>query len=946
MTFDPNDTRLTAYALGELDGDDVIAIEAQLAACQDSRKYVEEVRQMARLLTESLHAEEEFGTGLTPEQRQAIEAGLTSADAQPEVVLLPVVAKVAPAARRTRWLPLATFALAATLLVGSAVVLMRVSPRSRPLGEVAFNTAVGVARPAPAAPGTAPSAKIIASVAAPSSAPQPGQPQLIVARSAGVPVDSYKVPMDHANFGYNARPAPAPLAGPGAVSGGGAFGGMGGGMGGSGAMMSGGSVRYGGNALVSNEARVTRNRRLSTATDQLSRSRSPEMLGATAGGSPAGAARPSSATPTVRAEKGRKTVLALAETDSKSKRLEGMVQAQLADRSLPSQFAVTPGKPLAYRAKDQNQLLYKQAGASTSPVAAAPASPPAAAAVELKPQGMPGLRAQQGQPGQNQPGQPGQQGQNPPGQGGQSVQGLRNQPGQPGQNQQGQPVQAQNLAEPAVAPPANQAGEAEKVDRAAAALAVESAPQPVVAAVENEQFDNVPDNRFINVADEPLSTFSIDVDTASYANVRRFLNQGVLPPADAVRIEEMVNYFPYSSDPAPTGDDTLAVRVEFGGCPWSPEHRLARVALTSKPIAKDKRPPSNLVFLIDVSGSMDMPNKLPLVKASLQRLVQELGENDRIAIVVYAGASGLALPSTSCAQKARILGVIEELHAGGSTNGGAGIQLAYDEAVKSFIKNGTNRVILATDGDWNVGVVNRDDINKLIEAKRQSGVFLTVLGFGIGDHKDATLETLADKGNGNHAYIDTLQEAEKVLIEEMGSTLVTVAKDVKFQLEFKPEKVAKYRLIGYENRLLAAADFANDAKDAGEVGAGHHVTALYELVPPSRGTTLAQKTDAAKKADTIIIRLRYKRPDQDKSRLVERGAVDDGLDFSRTSNDFKFASAVAGFGMLLRHSPYKGSLTCAGVLELAGSAMKDDPNGYRSEFSQLVRKAQALGQGQ
>ncbi len=488
--------------------------------------------------------------------------------------------------------------------------------------------------------------------------------------------------------------------------------------------------------------------------------------------------------------------------------------------------------------------------------------------------------------------------------------------------------------------------EAEKIGDAeqklAEQLAEEAAPVP-----NDEAFDRHTDNPFIPVANAPLSTFSIDVDTASYANVRRFLNQNTFPPADAVRIEEMLNYFPYH-DPAPEGEHPLAVSAEIGGCPWNPEHRLMRVALTSKAIDREGRPLSNLVFLVDVSGSMNQPNKLPLVKASLSRLVEELGENDRIAIVVYAGASGLVLPSTSCMKKAEILSAIDQLQAGGSTNGGAGIQLAYDEAVKGFIKNGSNRVILATDGDFNVGISNRNDLVQLIEAKRKSGVYLSVLGFGIGNIKDGQLEELADKGNGHYAYIDTLKEAEKVLIQEMGSTLVTVAKDVKLQIEFNPGRVGAYRLIGYENRLLAAQDFANDAKDAGEVGAGHHVTALYELVPPGKaeaGEPLRfQKTKLPENisAETVLVKVRYKRPDEETSRPFEQGITDKGLDFSRSSTDFKFASAVAGFGMLLRHSPYKGSLTFAGALEIAGSALDDDPSGYRHEFLGLVEKAQRL----
>jgi Ca-activated chloride channel family protein len=456
------------------------------------------------------------------------------------------------------------------------------------------------------------------------------------------------------------------------------------------------------------------------------------------------------------------------------------------------------------------------------------------------------------------------------------------------------------------------------------------------------------------VVQEPLSTFSVDVDTASYANVRRFLNQSQLPPKDAVRIEELLNYFTYDDAP-PKDDKPFAVHVEVAGCPWNADHRLARIGLMGRKIDNDRRPPANLVFLVDVSGSMDQPNKLPLLKTSLQKMVQNLGENDRVAIVVYAGASGLALPSTSCARKRDILTALEGLHAGGSTNGGAGLQLAYDTAVASYIKNGSNRVILCTDGDFNVGVTNHGDLTRLIESKAKSGVFLSVLGFGMGNIKDNTLEMLADKGNGHYAYIDSLREAVKVLVVEMGSTLVTIAKDVKIQVEFNPAKVAAYRLIGYENRLLNKQDFNDDTKDAGEIGAGHHVTALYEIVPPGKDQGLPgvdplefQKTKpmekdlAADRPESMLVKLRYKAPAGDVSKLIKEGVVDQGASYGTASDDFKFACAVAGFGMLLRESPYKGSLTYPGVLEMAALGVEKDSSGYRREFVEMVRKAQSL----
>ena len=485
------------------------------------------------------------------------------------------------------------------------------------------------------------------------------------------------------------------------------------------------------------------------------------------------------------------------------------------------------------------------------------------------------------------------------------------------------------------------------------AAAIVPAPVPAMPAPDAEAYARIVDNPFQLVEKERQSTFSIDVDTASYSNVRRFLTQNLLPPPDAVRIEELLNYFPYHDAPPPASSpDPFAVHVEIARCPWNAQHRLARIGIAAKPIDQSRRAASNLIFLVDVSGSMDDPHKLPLVQWGLQRLVDQLGENDRVGIVVYASASGVVLPSTSCMNKVEVLSAIEGLRAGGSTNGGAGIQLAYDLATKNFIKNGTNRVILATDGDFNVGVTDNDQLVQLIEAKAKSGVFLSVLGFGMGNIKDDKLEKLADKGNGHYAYIDSPREAYKVLVEEMGANLITVAKDVKIQVDFNGDKVSAYRLIGYEDRVMANEDFDNDAKDAGEIGAGHHVTALYEVVPAG---PLAKNLDVAAARselrssavrsngpESFILRLRYKKPDEDKSRLIEQKAIDSGTDFTQASDDLKFATAVAGFGMMLRQSPHKGTLTYAGLLEIAQPALEKDPSGYRKEFVSLVRKAQAL----
>jgi Ca-activated chloride channel family protein len=474
-----------------------------------------------------------------------------------------------------------------------------------------------------------------------------------------------------------------------------------------------------------------------------------------------------------------------------------------------------------------------------------------------------------------------------------------------------------------------------------------------------EAYEPVTDNPFLPVAENPLSTFSIDVDTASYSIVRRYLQQNhQLPPPSAVRIEELVNYFHYDY-PQPEGDKPFAANVEVAGCPWNAEHRLVRVGIKGREVARDRRPLTNLVFLVDVSGSMQSPDKLPLVKESLRLLTEQMGENDRVAIVVYAGSSGLVLPSTSGSDKPAILKSLDSLAAGGSTNGGQGIQLAYDIAVANFVKGGVNRVILATDGDFNVGVTDRGDLIKLIEQKAASGVFLTTLGYGMGNLKDATLEQLADKGNGNYAYIDNIGEAKKVLVEQMSGTLVTIAKDVKIQIEFNPTQVAAFRLIGYENRILRHEDFNDDKKDAGEIGAGHTVTALYELVPAGKAPAAAadpavdplkyqQKlapTDAARTAEIMTLKLRYKQPDGDKSQLLEYPVKDSAQPYARATGDFKFAASVALFGMLLRDSPYKGTASFAAAHELAQEGRGSDAEGYRAEFIDLITAAKALRPG-
>ena len=476
--------------------------------------------------------------------------------------------------------------------------------------------------------------------------------------------------------------------------------------------------------------------------------------------------------------------------------------------------------------------------------------------------------------------------------------------------------------------------------------------EPRVISPSLDDYDVINENPFQRVADHPLSTFSIDVDSASYAVVRKYLSEGALPPKDAVRIEELVNYFRYDV-PQPVDGRPFAVHLAAAPAPWNPRHHLVRVALKAKEIDRRERPPVNLVFLIDVSGSMSAGNKLPLVKRSLQALAKQLDERDRLAMVVYAGAAGLVLPTTSGERTPDILAALEGLNAGGSTAGGAGIQLAYDTARAQFAKGGVNRVILCTDGDFNVGLTQRGDLERLIEEQAKSGVYLTVLGFGMGNYKDSTLELLSNKGNGNYGYIDDFSEARRLLVDEMLGTLVAVAKDVKIQVEFNPARVAGYRLIGYENRMLKKEDFNNDLVDAGDVGAGHTVTAFYEVVPagqpvPGPGEVDALKYQRDVKADRpvsddlLTAKLRYKLPDGETSTKLEFALAASNVRALEDAKDFRFAAAVAGFGMILRDSPNRGDFGFNDVLRLAESDLGADPGGYRRDFLTLVRNAAAL----
>ncbi len=483
-----------------------------------------------------------------------------------------------------------------------------------------------------------------------------------------------------------------------------------------------------------------------------------------------------------------------------------------------------------------------------------------------------------------------------------------------------------------------------------------------------ENYSYTRDNPFVSVAQNAFSTFSVDTDTASYANIRHMLRAHQRPPRDAVRVEELLNYFPYRY-PAPGAKSAapFAATLEVADAPWAPMHRLVRIGLKGREVSTTERPAANLVFLLDVSGSMNAPNRLPLVKDSMRLLLGKLRADDRVAIVTYAGQSGLALASTPVARASEIAAALDSLTPGGSTNGGMGIQLAYDIAKAKRVDGGINRVILCTDGDFNVGVTSEGDLVRLIEEKAHSGVFLTVLGYGMGNLKDSTLEKLADKGNGTYGYIDSRKEAEKLFVQQVSGTLQTIAKDVKIQVEFNPSQVASYRLIGYENRLLRKEDFTDDKVDAGEIGAGDTVTALYEIVPVSlKAKTATKGPDVEERRyqffagvsgdntlpgsihphgkEMLLVKVRYKKTTGSSSERVDFPLIDSGAWFAAANPDFKFAAAVAGFGMILRESPHKGTATRANMAEWAEAGAAEDPGGYRSEFIEPARNAEWMDQ--
>ncbi len=467
-----------------------------------------------------------------------------------------------------------------------------------------------------------------------------------------------------------------------------------------------------------------------------------------------------------------------------------------------------------------------------------------------------------------------------------------------------------------------------------------------------ESYATIHENGFKDVNHNPLSTITIDVDKASYSNIRRMVNMGQVPPVDAVRVEEMINYFSYDY-PEPDGDIPFTVTTELSWCPWNTNHQLLHIGLKGRSIEKENLPPSNIVFLVDVSGSMNSPTKLPLLKSAFRLLVNELRPEDRVAMVVYAGAAGVVLESTPGDEKATILSSLDQLQAGGSTAGGAGIRLAYKIAEQHFIEEGNNRIILATDGDFNIGQSSDAEMERMIEKEREKGIFITVLGFGMGNYKDSKMETIADKGNGNYAYIDNIQEANKVFVSEFGGTLFTIAKDVKFQIEFNPSVVKGYRLVGYENRLLNDEDFNDDTKDAGEMGAGHTVTALYEIIPAGSEEEVAaidplkyqenRKQASIKPSDELMtVKIRYKAPDGDASSLYELPVKNKADKFAKTSDNFRFSAAVAQFGMLLRNSDYVKEGSYNEVVEMARGARGDDNEGYRGEFIKMVNTCNSL----
>ncbi len=929
MNFDPDDPLLTAYALGELGDDD--ARRAEFAALEaddpDAARAVAEIRGAASLLTAALRAEAAAAPGLATADRVAIEKKL--GDPDPDFAAAPAAVAFVPRARAW-WSP---YVAAAALVLASGTLLV-IADRNARRGDAtaaidlaqldkapqATSAPVAVFSEWPEA-GGAPAAEVGAAPATEDESRARSR-AMFGAMAPTSPADpQYKARYMGRSPMMAAAPAARPGSGPRQPAdrrGGAMMGGMGGGGGmpADGAAMRGRFDSYAASKPAGGPAGPGQNQGLPRLYER-------------------GAVAPLD----TRAKMGDRLARGEAQGDP-APSVRGLALGVEPAENAPNDFAFVPPPAPAAAAPGQAQapasgpvmalaVIPAPARAAVDapaaePLAAPALAPPAEAMPEAKVEGFVEALAD-----------------------GEAVSELK-----------AKVEAAKRDAVDALATAAADGKEVEEL-RKLATVAQKQIEDQIEQEVllqreaSREAYARIVENEFKSPVQEALSTFSIDVDTASYANVRRMINEGRLPPPDAVRIEELLNYFAYDY-PQPEGADPFAVAMEVVRCPWNAGNRLVRIGIKGREMDSAKRPPSNLVFLVDVSGSMNESNKLPLVVEGLKMLAERLGENDKVAIVVYAGNEGLALASTRGDQKDAILGALDRLQAGGSTNGGAGIVLAYKLAQENFIKGGTNRVILCTDGDFNVGVTDDGSLTRLIEEKRKSGVFLSVLGFGTGNYQDAKMEQLADHGNGNYAYIDTPNEARKVLVEQMSGTLVTIAKDVKIQVEFNPSQVAGYRLIGYENRVLAKEDFNDDTKDAGEIGAGHTVTALYEIVPGGSPVPVVDVDDLKYQApakllaegeaarELLTVKLRFKAPDADTSVKREYPVTDAGRDYAEASADTKFAAAVAAYGMLLRGSKFAGSVTLAGVIELAEAGLGDDPNGYRREFVDLARRAKQL----
>ncbi|QEH34095.1 von Willebrand factor [Aquisphaera giovannonii] len=965
MIFDTDDPRLTAFALGELDAAEAREVEALVAENEDARKFVEEIRQTSAWLAEGLKAEGEAVAVVSIAHHPLIEATLQAADGD------------AKGASRPWWRRnYGMLSMAATLLLGGTVSLVTwrtLDERRQRDAALVAEAAHGRAyAPAPAgaarAPAPAPASPKRALAEAPESAaaPKDSVPHVVRSKAAFAENEAMlatdapaadkasklvAAPEPRASL---ARSSPAPIAeadgfalAPGTRLGASAAGmrGAGGGMGGAGGMGGyGGGGRF--NGPAEGIAASGRAGRRATSPPAPAPSGARAQFG--------GLVKQKES----KAEAGQQ----IASYDQQNAQASPMNNAAQASNSgLPAKGPFQQRQaglgyfnerrdasqaPVPDQAAGSGNVPYGRAASPMVPSAPMVAQEPHAPAMAGKPDAQAPVVRSRGEIKEQREAL-----------GDVAVQDRK-------KDSEAAKAPSTSPAEAARGEPADRKPDPEGRGAVTAFQEVDLAavadPEAPPAPAGNDAFPPIVENPYVVAMTEPLSTFSIDVDTASYANVRRYLFQmNQLPPPDAVRLEEMVNYFTYQDPPPPPGSpDPFAIHAEVARCPWNADHRLARIGIAGKPILPAERPAANLVFLIDVSGSMADWNKLPLVKYGLQRLVEQLGERDRLAIVVYASASGVYLTSTACdpAHKREILAKIDELKADGSTNVGSGLQQSYDIAAarENFRPDGVNRVILATDGDFNVGITDRVQLQELIAAKAKSKVFLTVLGFGMGNLKDNNLEALADKGNGHYAYIDSTDEAARVLVRQMTSTLVTIAKDVKVQVDFNPAKVGSYRLIGYEDRAMPNADFRNDAKDAGEIGAGHHVTALYELVPPDQvKASEPGKADVASRfvkerelrgnlPQSFDVSVRYKKPKDDTVVEIKQSVTDQGLDYSRASDDLKLSSAVAGFGLLLRHSPSKGNLTYDAVLELANPTLSFDPFGERKEFVEMVKKAKGL----